>query len=149
MIGLGYDRLVARGYLAHRQAAVQRATARRLCEGLARLARNVPSRRLTARDAEAVRLYSDAEGIIVEPNPAAARWLNVPAERLVGMRLLHFVARSHTRVFRAIVKGLGHPGCTLAGTVAFRPRKGRPQLVHSSVEKQAPNRYAWTLHFAD
>jgi PAS domain-containing protein len=147
MLDLGLDRLIARGYLAQRQATTERATARRLCERFALLARAMPARRPTATEAMVV--HSDATGAIVALNHTAAEWLNVPAARLVGMRLLHFVSRSHTRTFRGIVKGLGYPGCSPAATVAFRPREGRPRLVHASVEKQGPNRYVWTLRLAD
>ena len=145
MFDLRFGGLVARGYTAHRQAVLERARAVRLRERMAQLAPAVASRRPNLTDCNPTVLQTDAMGTIVEPNPSAARWLNVPAARLVGMRLLHFVSRGDTRTFRGIVKGLGYASADSTATVRFRPREGRPELVHTSVERVAPNRFAWTL----
>ena len=142
MLDRGLDRLIARGYVAQRKASGERARARGLVERLAKFVR-AGTRPLRIQESRV--LVTDAAGVIVGRTPAAAHWLNVPAESLVGMRLLHFVGRRDTRTFRGIVKGLGYAGADRAAVVRFRPRRGLQELVHASVEKVGPNRFAWTL----
>jgi len=142
MLERGLDLLIARGYVAHRQAAGERARARELVERLAKLVQSGSRRPCKAVPKV---LVTDGAGVIVERNPVAAQWLNVPADSLVGMRLLHFVGRRDTSAFRGIVKGLGYAGADRTAVVRFRPRQGRQELVHASVEKVAPDRFAWTL----
>ncbi len=145
MFDRGLDRVVARGYLALRDAARERARAQELREHLMRLVPALASQLTNLTSPEPTVVHTDAAGFIVDPNPAAAQWLNVPSHRLVGMELLHFVGRRDTGTFRGIVKGLGYGRTRRAVTVRFRPRQGRQEVVHASVEKVAPNRFAWTL----
>ena len=75
------------------------------------------------------KLLSDAYGVIVEANAAAATLLNMPARFLEKKPLLHFVARQDTRRFRKFVAGLGDREGEATCEVRIRPRHKPVVLV--------------------
>jgi hypothetical protein len=148
MLNHRFGGLFARGCAAQQEALKARTEARRLCASLGRFRRGVsPRPSVAAVWTETLR--TDSGGLIVSANEGLARWLRVSADRIVGMRLLNFVARRDTRAFRGMVKKLGYPESDGSEMVHFRPRGGRPELVHASVTRAAPNGYDWTLRAVD
>lgn len=140
-----FDRLVARGYIAQREASVQRATAQGLRAALDRFAPAIRRERPGVSDRAAVVVRTDDTGRIIEPNEMAARWLKVLPDRLVGARLLHFVARGDTGAFRGIVVALRRDAGSRTAIVRFRPRHGRPEPVEMRVKSVTRNAFEWTL----
>lgn len=145
LLDTGLDCLIARGYLAQREAFSQRATADRLRAAHDQLARAIGCKRPRGTGAPAVVVRTDAAGRIIGPSEAAARWLNVPSERLVGIRLLHFVTRRDTHAFRAMVRALRYDAAPRRAAVQIRPRRARPELVDATVKSVAPDTFEWTL----
>lgn len=88
-------------------------------------------------------IHSDTRGVILEVNVAAARLLNMPASRLVGKPLLHFVARGETRPFREMVRGLGRAPERALLTVHLRPRGGRPVSRAVQVMRLGRGSFGW------
>jgi PAS domain-containing protein len=78
-------------------------------------------------------------GVILEATSAAAAFLNMPLDRLLGKPLLHFIARRDTRRFRGFVKN----GAGESIGVDLRPRGGRPHAMVMTVQP-APQRLIWT-----
>jgi hypothetical protein len=141
---LDFGRLIVRGRAAQKEATVVRARARHLYESLERFRPALFARRVTIPEAVAV-VRTDGSGTLRAACEVAATWLAVPAERLVGMRLLHFVHRRDTGIFREILMGLGYARAVTQATVRFRARSGSPRLARVGVERVAPNTYEWTL----
>jgi PAS domain-containing protein len=141
---LDFGRLIVRGRAAQKEATVVRARARHLYESLERFRPALFARRVTIPEAVAV-VRTDGSGTLRAACEVAATWLAVPAARLVGMRLLHFVHRLDTRVFRELLMGLGYARPVTETTVRLRARGGSPRLARVGVERVAPNTYEWTL----
>ena len=147
MLNLDFGRLVARGRLAQKEASVIRARAARLCESLDRFrpARLAPS---IAIPAHTIVVHTDGSGVLGAVDDAAATWLSVPVNRLLGMHLLHFVHRRDTRILRAMVMGLGYAGATVEAELRFRRRGGCACLMRAVVRRLGPNAFEWTLRAA-
>jgi PAS domain S-box-containing protein len=104
-----------------------------LSEACARLEREMAKYRDLYDSAPEALVTTDARGVVIDANPAAARLLGLPRETLPGKLLIGFVARKDTGPFRDHLRAIAQSTGYGAFSVQIRPRGCSPVVAQLTV----------------